>query len=278
MNVTATTFPRRSRRDMRAPSCVVSVKSGAGPILDRRASGFGAWPNPGAGQAPSPMRRLAITDARVGPFRLRLPGACAGVRPRAHPSLAFQLFPELVEKPPVGAVGNQLLWAALHHPGFPQAKRVEAHGLLRVVRSPAAERDLRHRLAGVLWRALEALVRKCPRAAARLHGAQLIALEDGAEGSLGRHGVSLDELAVGRDQAAEVLGPGAVECAVDQDPPDLPGPQLLRVGRKPEKAVDLALRQKPLGLGRRMLQPRDVPIGIEPDLGDDAGDERVLGG
>ena len=73
MNVTATTFPRRSRRDMRAPSCVVSVKSGAGPILDRRASGFGAWPNPGAGQAPSPMRRLAITDARVGPFRLRLP-------------------------------------------------------------------------------------------------------------------------------------------------------------------------------------------------------------
>ena len=83
---------------MRAPSCVVSVKSGAGPILDRRAtdftlttqdgarmksgagpildrraSGFGAWPTPGAGQAPSPMRRLAITDARVGPFRLRLP-------------------------------------------------------------------------------------------------------------------------------------------------------------------------------------------------------------
>src|SRR2546429_1004730 len=230
MNVTATTFPRRSLSEGGAPSWVVSVKAGAGPIWVRRASGFGAWLNPGVGQGPSRMRRLAITDAQVGPFRPRLPslpggrtrplrrspvsqrslcrprarargashrhsaadahpahrtvgprearggGACAGVRSRAHPSLAFQLLLEVVKEPPVGAVGNQLLWTALHHPGFPQAERVEAHGLLGVVRSPAAERDLRHRLAGVLWRALEALVRKCPRTAARLHGAQPIAL------------------------------------------------------------------------------------------------------
>jgi len=53
---------------------------------------------------------------------------------------------------------------------------------------------------------------------------------------------------------------------------------LLRVGREPEKAVDLALRQKPLGLGRGVQKPRDVPVGIEPDLGDDAGDEGVLRG
>src|SRR5436189_137416 len=98
-----------------------------------------------------------------------------------------------------------------------------------------------------------------------------------AEGALGRHGVSANELAVGRDQAAEVLGPGAVDGAVEQDPPDLPGPQLLRVGREPEKAVDLSLRQKPLGLGRWVLQPRDVPVGIEPDLADVADIGEPLG-
>src|SRR5437667_1588663 len=203
MKVTATTLPRRSLRARRAPPWVVSVKAGAGPILDRRASPLASWP-------PTLVGKAHVARAR----------SAARYRGLGRPTLAFQLLLRLVEESPVRAFGDQLLWAALHHPGFPQAERVEAHGLLRVVLPPAAEGDLGHRLADELWSALEAPIRKCPRAPARLRGAELIALEDGTESALGRHGVSPDELTVGRDQAAEVLGPGAVDGAVEQDPPD----------------------------------------------------------
>src|SRR5205823_529310 len=105
------------------PSWVVSAKSGAGPIFERRASALASWP--------------ATCDATAPNARA---ASAAILQRREQCMLTLQLLLQLVEKPPVGAVGNQLLWAALHHPSFPQAERVEAHGLLGVVRSPAAER------------------------------------------------------------------------------------------------------------------------------------------
>src|SRR5437016_12182295 len=86
MNVTATTFPRRSRRDIRAPSCVVSVNTGAGPILGRPLVPPAAWPTSGAAQ---PLARSRTTIVRHHPRRLFTP--------------TLQLLLELVEEAPVAA-------------------------------------------------------------------------------------------------------------------------------------------------------------------------------
>src|SRR5437762_2140293 len=51
MNVTATTLPRRSRRDSRASSCVVSVNGAAGPILERCWAPLASWPGARPGGA-----------------------------------------------------------------------------------------------------------------------------------------------------------------------------------------------------------------------------------
>jgi hypothetical protein len=50
-----------------------------------------------------------------------------------------------------------------------------------------------------------------------------------------------DELPTARDQAAEVLRPGSIRRAVDDDVSDLPGPELLRLRRKADVGVDLAV-------------------------------------
>src|SRR5919197_3601254 len=100
MKVTATTLPRRSRSDRRAPSCVVSVKSGASPILDRRASPLGSWPP-----------ALAV-NAHVASAR-----STAGYRALSRPTLSFQLPLQLVEEAPVGALSDELLGSGPDHSG-----------------------------------------------------------------------------------------------------------------------------------------------------------------
>src|SRR5712691_3578279 len=53
------------------------------------------------------------------------PGSC----------LAFQLFLELVEDAPVGALRNDLLWTRFDHPGLVETEGVEADRIIRVVLS-----------------------------------------------------------------------------------------------------------------------------------------------
>ena len=53
------------------------------------------------------------------------PGSC----------LAFQLFLELVEDAPVGALHNDLLWTRFDHPGLVETEGVEADRIIRVVLS-----------------------------------------------------------------------------------------------------------------------------------------------
>src|SRR5215510_5361459 len=50
MKVTATTLPRRSLRASRAPSCVVRLNAGAGPIFGRSALSPTAWLSDSASQ------------------------------------------------------------------------------------------------------------------------------------------------------------------------------------------------------------------------------------
>src|SRR5215813_8833396 len=109
MNVTATTLPRRSRSESRALSCVVNVNSGAGPIFDSRASAFASWP------AARPTTPTAATTANMATHHAR-----------RRPMLALQLLLELVNKPPIGALSEERLRAALDEPAFVETKGIEA--------------------------------------------------------------------------------------------------------------------------------------------------------
>src|SRR3989338_5066580 len=108
MKVTAMTLPRRSRSASRAPSWVVSVNSGAGPILDRRALPVASWPGALTGHAGAASATSRTKAQMVRRF-----------------TLSLQLLLQLVEEPPVGALGDDFLGRALDHPRLVQAERVE---------------------------------------------------------------------------------------------------------------------------------------------------------
>src|SRR5215470_1531054 len=109
MNVTATTFPRRSLSDSFTLSCVVSVNSGAGPIFDSRASAFAACPVTGTDHPTAASAAMATTR-----------------RVRPAPMLALQFLFEFVDKPPIGVLGEELLRIALDEASFMEAERIEA--------------------------------------------------------------------------------------------------------------------------------------------------------
>src|SRR3990170_4842958 len=189
MNVIASTFPRSSLRATRWPSCVVRVNSAAGPIRGRpsfiaaaRASAGGRGP-----MATKPIRiraslhpRMFLPWTREGvnsrPIPRPISWCKAGVHPRPRsplvpafraargkplpyirtgsinpsPRLPLQLLLQLVEKAPVGALGDDLLRAALDHPGLVQAEGVEAHRILGLVFPPIAVGDFSHGLESIV--------------------------------------------------------------------------------------------------------------------------------
>src|SRR5438876_6976330 len=103
MKVTAATLPRRSARASRPPSAVVSENAGAVPIVGSRASRPG-W----------------CASAGIAAERTN---ATASPRPYVAPSVsALQLLLQLVNEPPVHAVGDDLLRARLDHPRLVHAQ------------------------------------------------------------------------------------------------------------------------------------------------------------
>src|SRR5215471_6731829 len=205
MNVTATTFPRRSLSDSRELSCVVSVKSGAGPIFDSRASDFAACPVAGMDQPTAMSAAMATTH-----------------RARPAPMLALQLLPELVDKPPVGALGNGLFGTRLDHPGIAEPQRIESHGGRRVDGAPIAVRKRPHRLQRPVVTVGVAVVYEKSRSTLGLARADVRRFEERPQRPLGGHWVLPDKVAICCHHAAEGLGPGTVGEGIDEHAADLP--------------------------------------------------------
>src|SRR5919108_1314008 len=95
--------------------------------------------------------------------------------------LALQLFLQLGEEAPVGALGDELLGGALQHPGLVQAQGVKTYGVLGVILTPLGVRDLLQRLEGVVvpWRIT--LVYQESGGTLGLEGADVSRLQDGTQ-------------------------------------------------------------------------------------------------
>src|ERR1700674_2159916 len=166
MNVSTTTLPRRSASESRRSSCAVSVNAGAGPIVGS-ASDFGA-------ASTEPPTQLATAASKTA----------------SRITLTLQLLLQLVEEPPVGALGDQLLRARLDHARLVQAERVEADRVLGAVLAPPAVGDVLHGLQRVLVRVGEPPVDHGAGRHLRLERADPVRLEEGADRPLGGDGVA----------------------------------------------------------------------------------------
>src|SRR5215813_2157208 len=189
----------------------------------------------------------------------------------------LQLALELVEEAPVGAVGDDLLWARFDQTDLVQPQRVEAHGVLGVVLAPLVVGQFAQSLQRIVVPRGEAAIDNLPRDALRLGGAEIRRFEDGTNHALGRDRIVSDIIAVARQYAAKVLRPRAVERAVEDDAPDTLGAQLLRTRRKAEDGVDLALGEQLLWRNGVAGDPANVPAGVDTDVGGDDGQEQMLG-
>src|SRR5262249_62112436 len=114
-----------------------------------------------------------------------------------------------------------------------ETERVEAKRVLVVVCAPLVVWNLLHGLERVVVSLRAAPGDKRLRGSIWLRGTNIGRLEDGSQRTFRGHRVLADELAVAYHHAAEVLGPGAVQGAIDDNPPDLLLPKLRRIRRKP---------------------------------------------
>src|SRR5262245_13030933 len=130
--------------------------------------------------------------------------------------------------------------------------------------------------AGVVVARGELPVDQGARGALGLDGAEGGRLEDRADRALGRDRGLRHELATPDDETAEVLGPGSVGGAVDDDMADPARAQLLGPRRESDVGVDLALDEELEDLVGLVEDPVDVLARVEADKGSDAREKHVL--
>src|SRR2546428_4335593 len=114
---------------------------------------------------------------------------------------SLQLLLQLVEKAPVGPLGDELLRARLHHTDLVEPQRIEAHGVLGVVLAPLGVWEPTDRFERILIALGVAAIDDQARCPPGLERADVGRLQDRAYRPLGGHGMPSDELAVARDDA-----------------------------------------------------------------------------
>src|SRR6266540_3223415 len=190
---------------------------------------------------------------------------------------ALQLALELVEEPPVHGLGNDLVGARFDQARFAQPQREETDCILGVVFTPLIVRDFFQRLERIVVLGGETALDHALRHSHRIACAEVGRLEDGAQRALGRNRIFADEVPVSRQHAAIVLGPWAVDRAVDDHMADLAGAQFLRFRRKAEPRVDLAIGEKGHWRDGWAGDPVDILGRVEPDMRSKRRHEHVRG-
>ena len=116
-----------------------------------------------------------------------------------------------------------------------------------------------------------------PRGPRRFGGAKIRGLEDRTHHALGGDRILPDEIAIASQQTTEILRPGAVHCGVDDHMPDMSGAQFLRLRRKAQESIDVAVDEKLDRFDRRVGDPMDVSERFEANLGGNKGQQHVRG-
>src|SRR5215472_86356 len=118
-------------------------------------------------------------------------------------SLRLQLAFELVEKAPIGSIGDDLLRARFNETRLAHPQRVEPQRVLGVVFAPFVVGVVVQRLQRVVVTLGETAIDEPPRGARRIAGAQIGGLQDRPQHPFARDRVHVHELAIAGQQAAE---------------------------------------------------------------------------
>src|SRR4029453_10845021 len=99
-------------------------------------------------------------------------------------TLTLEFLLQLVEKPPVRALRDDLLRARLDHSSLAQAQGIESDRVLGIVLAPFAVGNVLHRLVGVVVTLREPSVDNGARNALGLERTDLIRFEDCSQSAL----------------------------------------------------------------------------------------------
>src|SRR6516162_8257816 len=117
----------------------------------------------------------------------------------------LELASELVQKAPVGAVGDDLLRGRFHKARLVEPKSIKPDRILGIVLRPFVVAVFPERLQRIVVSSSDAAIDESPSRGLGFTGAKISRLEDGAQGSFGRDRVLADVFPVARQHAAEVL-------------------------------------------------------------------------
>src|SRR5215470_5483403 len=213
-----------------------------------------------------------------GPVEREVMGLMRVHASRANSHLSFQLLLQLGDETPVGPLRDDLLRTRLDHPRLMEAEGVEPDGGIRVVFAPARVGDFFQGLNGIVITRCISLSDEELSGLIWFHGAELVRFHHRPDHPLGGNRMTPDEFTVADNHATEVLPPGPIRGAIENDVPDLLGPKLLGKRWKTEDRVDFLHRQQAHGLREGHGYPTDVFHGIDADEGQDDREEQVLGG
>src|SRR5262249_27893626 len=165
------------------------------------------------------------------------------------PVLPLQFLLQLIQKAPIRSLGNDLLRTRIDHPHLFEAEGVEAQGVLGVELAPSTVRERPDRLKGGIIILREVSIHNEPGDPLRFEGAHVRRFQDRSKGALSGPRVFPNKFSIPRQHAAEILRPGAIRRAVNQDVADLPRPKFLRLRGEAQVRIDLPLGKKLNGLG-----------------------------
>ena len=180
--------------------------------------------------------------------------------------LFLQLLLQLGEEAPVSPLGDELLRSRLDHPYLVEAQSIETHGILGVVLTPPAVRDILHGLQSIVVILREALVHDDLCRAVGLQGAHGVRLENRPDGTFGGDWVLAHKVFVSRHGAAEVLGPRPVHGAFEHHMTDALGTQFLRVRWEAQVGINLGLAEQLFRLRSRALDEVDIRPWVQANI------------
>src|SRR5215472_8598377 len=135
-------------------------------------------------------------------------------------SSSLQLAFDLVQKAPIGGVGDNLLRGRFDKARLVEPKSVKPDRILGIILPPFVVAVFPERLQRIVVSSSDAAIDEPPSRGLGFAGAGVRRHEDGAQGSLGRDRVLADVFSVARQHAAEILRPWPVDHRLDDHMPD----------------------------------------------------------